>query len=110
MHVATEMKWSIISGNNDKDTKTATEKEASTKQNMESQSKGGKAGGLYCALNLGYFVSNTDGTTTFIDATTACNNCDNNSKVYFRSAISNMLSNYENCDSNGRLHMCINFA
>ena len=43
------------------------------------------------------------GGTSFVDATTACNDCNDDVKGYFRSAVSQMLSIYDICDKNGHV-------
>lgn len=104
VRIAAKSEGATVVGKNGKDTKTATEVEASFKKNLESQSKDGKAGGLCRDASLGCFASNTDGTTSFVNATIACNDYNNDFKDYCCSALSNLLSVDNSRDPNG--HLC----
>ena len=57
---------------------------------------------------MGCFDDSDNG-VSFVDATTACNDCNDDVKGYFRSAVSKMLSIYDSCNA-GRVRKCISLA
>ena len=76
-------------GPNGKDAKSTSAANESIQKNLDSQTQ---AGSGRAAGTLGCFESNSYGGTSFVDATTACNDCNDDVKGYFRSAVSQMLS------------------
>lgn len=93
-----------------KDTKTLNKASNSIKNNSDSQTTETNVGRMRCAGGLGCFSSNSNDNTSFLDATTACYNCNNNSKCYFCSAISKILSIFDSRDYTCHLHKCISLA
>ena len=59
---------------------------------------------------LGCFESNSYRGTSSVDATTACNECNDDVNDYLRSVISRMLSIYDYRDKNGYFRKCISLA
>ena len=91
------------------DTKSSSAASESIEKNLESQSSSkpavsGRAAGLGC------FQSNSYGGTSFVDATTACNDVNDDVNSYFRSTLSESLSIYDVCEKDGRVRKCISFA
>ena len=59
---------------------------------------------------MGCFQSNSYGGTSFVDATTACNDVTGDVNVYLHSALSQSLSAYNLCDKDGCILKCISLA
>ena len=76
---------------------------------MDSQSSK-PAGSGTAAGTTGCFQSNSYGGTSFIDATTACNDVNDDVSMYFCSTLSRLLSIYDVREADGRVRKCISFA
>ena len=62
------------------------------------------------ASTLGCFQSNSYGGTSFVDATTACNDCNDDVNEYFCSTLSKMLSIYDYSNKDSCVKKCISLA
>ena len=96
-----------------KNTKSTSAANESIQKNLASQSlvlSSTPAGNGRSAGTLGCFQSNSYGVTSFVDALTACNDCNDDAKRYFQSNISQMLSIYDYLDEDGRVQKCFSLA
>ena len=59
---------------------------------------------------MGCFQSNDYGGTSFVDASTACNDVNDDVNGYFRSTLSEALSIYDVREQDGRVRKCISFS
>ena len=76
---------------------------------MESQSSSKPAGSGRSA-GVGCFQSNSYRGTSFVDATTACKEVNDDGNGYFPSTLSESLSIYDIREKDGRVRKCISFA
>ena len=97
-------------GPDGKDTKSELAAKESIQKNLASQSSSTPAGSGRAAGTMGCFQSNSYGGTSFVDATTAYNNSNDDVNVYLRFALSQSLSAYNLCDKDGHILKCISLA
>ena len=97
---ATEAAGMTTIGADGKETKSTSAANESIQNNFASQSSS-KPAGSGRAAGLGCFQSNSYGGTSFLDATTAYNDVNDDVNGYFRSTLSELLSVYDVCDKNG---------
>ena len=91
-----------------KDTKTQSEAQKSIKRNLDSQTPqaagSGRAAGVARAVGeLGCFQSNNYGGISFVDASTACKDVNDDVNGYFCSTLSEALSIYDVREQDGRV-------
>ena len=95
-------------GPDGKDTKTQSEAQKLIKQNLDSQTPqaagSGRAAGVARAVGeLGCFQSNNYGGISFVDASTACKDVNDDVNGYFCSTLSEALSIYDVREQDGRV-------
>ena len=93
-----------------KDTKSSSAASESIEKNLESQSSSKPAGSGRAAGIMGCFQSNSYGGNSFVDATTACNDINDDVNGYFCSSLSEDLSIYDVHEQDGKVQKCISFA
>ena len=65
---------------------------------------------LIAADTLGCLQSNSYGGTSFVDASTACNDVNDDVNEYLCSTLSQSLSIYNCCDKDGHVRKCISLS
>ena len=97
-------------GADGKDTKTSLAAGDSIQKKLDSQSSSTPAGSGRAAGTMGCFQSNSYRGTSFVDATTACNDINDDVNGYFCSTLSESLSIYDVCGKEGCIRESISFA
>ena len=93
-----------------KDTKSLLAASESIEKNLESQSSSKPVDSGRAAGTMSCFQCNSYGGTNFVDATTFCNDINEDVNGYFRSTLSELLSIYDVCEKDGCIRKCISSA